>query len=68
LIKYAVAITGLPKLSKIVTDVDELNVAGLAGSKSSEDSKTVEDAGKLTASSRLSVFLASPASNSNFKG
>ena len=60
--------TGLPRLSKIVTDVDELNVAGFAGSKSSAEAKTVEEAGKLTASSKLSVFLASPASNSNLSG
>ena len=60
--------TGLPKLSNIVTEVDELNVAGLAGSKSSADANTVEEAGKFTANSKLSVFLASPASNSNFNG
>ena len=68
LMKKAVAITGLPKLSNIVTEVDELKVAGFLGSKSSADAKTVEDAGKLIASSKLSVFLASPASNSSFKG
>ena len=51
-IKKAVAITGLPKLSKIVTEVEELNVAGFLGSKSAADSKTVDDAGKLTANSK----------------
>ena len=30
----AVAITGLPKLSNIVTEVDELKVSGFDGSKS----------------------------------
>ena len=67
-IKKAVAITGLPKLSKIVTEVDELKVAGFLGSKSEADSYTVDDAGRFTANSRLSVFLASPASSSNFNG
>ena len=42
--KNAVAITGLPKLSKIVTEVEELKVSGLDGSKSSESANTVEDA------------------------
>ena len=60
--------TGFPKLSNIVADVDELKVAGFVGSKSSAEANTEEDAGKLTANSKLSVFLASPASNSNFNG
>ena len=40
----------------------------LRGVSKAETSKTVDEAGKLTANSRLSVFLASPASNSNFNG
>ena len=43
-------------------------MAGFFESKSSAEAKTVDEAGKLTASSRLSVFFASPASNSNLRG
>ena len=68
LIKYAVAITGFPKLSKIVTDVEELKVAGFDASKSAAEANTVDDAGKFTANAKLSVALASPASNSSFNG
>ena len=58
----------IEQLKKMVTEVDELNVAGFLGSKSAAESNTVDDAGRFTANSRLSVFLASPASNSNFNG
>ena len=67
-IKNAVAITGLPKLSNIVTDVEELKVSGLVGSKSSALSKTVDEAGRLTESAKFFVAFASPASNSNLSG
>ena len=49
-----VAITGLPKLSKMVTDVEELYVSGLDGSKSSAFAYTVEDAGRFTDKSKFS--------------
>ena len=45
-----------------------MNVAGFLGSKSAAESKTVDEAGKLTANSKLSVFFASPASNYNING
>ena len=41
--KNAVAITGVPKLSNIVTDVEELKVSGFDVSKSSAFANTVED-------------------------
>ena len=62
--KNAVAITGLPKLSKIVTEVEELKVSGLDGSKSSESANTVDDAGKFTDKAKFFVAFASPASSS----
>ena len=66
--KNAVAITGLPKLSNIVTDVEELKVSGFDGSKSSAFAKTVDEAGKFTDKAKFFVAFASPASNSNFNG
>tara|TARA_A100001015_G_C14814368_1_gene642085 strand:+ start:321 stop:503 length:183 start_codon:yes stop_codon:yes gene_type:complete len=52
----------------MVTDVEELYVSGLDGSKSSAFVYTVEDAGRFTDKSKFLVAFASPASNSNFNG
>ena len=66
--KNAVAITGLPKLSNIVTDVEELKVSGFDGSKSSVFGKTVDEAGRFTDKAKFFVAFASPASSSSLSG
>ena len=48
-----------------MTEVEELYVSGLDGSKSSAFAYTLEDAGRFTDKSKFFVAFASPASNSN---